>query len=381
MTKSGSRRFRTAVLGTPVLPPGWLTRTVLRLRALLNRAHRSMAPPSLQVLETLLSILDNRALALLVDLGVPDLLHVPRTINELADATGTDMTNLQRLLRYSASRGLVRLDGHGQYRSSPLVQALRSDQVNPWTGWVLMAGSDWFWNALQHLDAPLHNPSVSGIKSASGHEFHEFVNKVRPDAGIAFNTAMEAGSTIQSIVLTHGLRWSETRSVCDVGGGTGAALEVLLRVHPHLEATLFDLPEVVDKTRPALRSGPLASRCQIVGGDFFNSVPSGADRYLMLRVVNEWDDKHALTILRAVTDAMRPDGHVLVVEHVLPEKPRNELVFASDFMKLALLGRERTTSEYQSLFKSAGLQINRVTLLATGATAFELKGLAPSTDV
>ena len=211
--------------------------------------------------------------------------------------------------------------------------------------------------------------------------FHEFVNKVRPDAGIAFNTAMEAGSTIQSIVLTHGLRWSETRSVCDVGGGTGAALEVLLRVHPHLEATLFDLPEVVDKTRPALRSGPLASRCQIVGGDFFNSVPSGADRYLMLRVVNEWDDKHALTILRAVTDAMRPDGHVLVVEHVLPEKPRNELVFASDFMKLALLGRERTTSEYQSLFKSAGLQINRVTLLATGATAFELKGLAPSTDV
>ena len=168
MSDSGSRQFRTSVVGLPVLPPGWLTRIVLRLRALLGRVHRSMAPPSLQVLEAMLSILDNRALALLVDLRVPDLLSAPRTADELAEATGTDATNLQRLLRYSASRGLIRLDSHGKYRSTPLAQALRSDQINPWTGWVSMAGSDWFWDALRHLDAPLHDPSISGIRSASG---------------------------------------------------------------------------------------------------------------------------------------------------------------------------------------------------------------------
>jgi hypothetical protein len=235
-----------------------------------------------------------------------------------------------------------------------------------------MAGSDWFWDALRHLEAPLHDPSVSGIKSATGHEFHEFLNSVRPDAGVSFNTAMEAGSTLQSVVLAHSLNWSKTRKVCDVGGGTGSALEVLLRAHPLLEATLYDLPEVVEKTRLALRSGPLSPRCEIVGGSFFDSIPAGADRYLMLRVINEWDDSHAHMILRAVVDAMPPDAQILVVEHVLPNKPRNDLTVVSDFLKLALIGRERTASEYQLLFKSAGLQIDRTNLLSTGATVFQL---------
>ena len=328
-------------------------------------------------MEALLSILDNRALALLVDLRVPDLLSVPRTLHELADDSDTDATNLQRLLRYSVSRGLLKLDSRGRYRSNRLLKALRSDQVNPWTGWVSMAGSDWFWDALRHLEAPLYNPSISGIRSASGHEFHEFVNSVRPDAGVAFNTAMEAGSTLQSVVLAHSLNWSKTRKVCDVGGGTGSALEVLLRAHPLLEATLFDLPEVVDKTRLALRSGPLSPRCEIVGGSFFEYVPGGADRYLMLRVVNEWEDSQARMILESVVDAMPPDARILVVEHVLAEKPRNDLTVVSDFMKLALLGRERTTNEYQMLFRSAGLQIDQTILLSTGATVFELGKLTP----
>ena len=360
----------------PVMPPAWLARIVLYVRALLSRVQRSVAPPSLQVMEALLSILDNRALALLVDLRVPDLLSVPRTLHELADDSDTDATNLQRLLRYSVSRGLLRLDRHGRYRSNRLLKALRSDQINPWTGWVSMAGSDWFWDALRHLEAPLRNPSISGIRSATGHEFHEYVNSIRPDAGVAFNTAMEAGSTLQSVVLAQSLNWSETRKVCDVGGGTGSALEVLLRAHSLLEATLFDLPEVVDKARSALRSGPLSARCEIVGGSFFDSIPGGADRYLMLRVVNEWEDSHARMILKSVIDAMQPDARILVVEHVLPKKPRNDLSIVSDFMKLALLGRERTANEYQNLFESVGLQIERTTLLPTGTTVFELSEIS-----
>jgi len=328
----------------------------------------------------MLSILDNRALSLLVELGIPDLVSRPQTADELASATGTDTTNLQRLLRYSTSRGLLRLDRHGKYRATPQLQILRSDQINPWTGWVSMAGSDWFWDALRHLDGPLRDPSISGLESASGHDFYEFVRRVRPDAGDAFNAAMQAGSTIQGVALASSLRWSATDKVCDVGGGTGAALEMLLGAHPHLEATLFDLPEVVAKTRPALRSGPLASRCQIVGGDFFDSVPAGASRYLMLRIVNAWNDDRARTILRVVANAMPPDGRIVLIEHVLPDKPRNELTFASDFMMMALLGKERTMSEYHSLFESAELRINGETLLSTGATAFELEASTPSED-
>ena len=69
---------------------------------------------------------------------------------------------------------------------------------------------------------------------------------------------------------------------------------------------------------------------------------------------------------------MTPNARVLVVEHVLPDKPRSDLTIVSDFLKLALLGRERTASEYQLLFESVGLNIDRKILLSTGATVFQL---------
>src|SRR5207245_2618885 len=157
----------------------------------------------------------------------------------------------------------------------------------------------------------------SGFEAALGHPFFEYVNHVRPEAGRVFNAAMQAGSTGQALALAHALDWSRTRTVCDVGGGTGAAIEALLGFAPELAATLYDLPEVVADARPALRSGPLAGRCTIVGGDFFESVPAGCDRYLLLAIVHDWDDDHATRILRNVRDALGPEGRAVVVDSVL----------------------------------------------------------------
>ena len=141
----------------PFLPPGRLTRLLLRIRALLGRTHRAMAPPPLQILEAMLPILDNRVISILDELGIPDLLDAPRDVNDLASATATDPGNLNRLLRYAAARRLLFIDDDGRYRSGALIAAIRSDQVNPWHGWVRMVGSDWFWSALRKIDEPLRD--------------------------------------------------------------------------------------------------------------------------------------------------------------------------------------------------------------------------------
>jgi hypothetical protein len=173
---------------------------------------------------------------------------------------------------------------------------------------------------------------------------------------------------VQGLALARAFDWSATTSVCDVGGGTGVALEMLLAAHPHLAGTLLDLPEVVARARPFVRE-----RCQIVAGDFFSWIPPDCDHYTLLAVIHDWDDDDAGRILCLVRDALRPGATAIVVESVLPERPRDDFAFASDLLMLVLgPGRERTRAGFDALFTAAGLTVRRTVTLATGFTAFEL---------
>ena len=106
------------------------------------------------------------------------------------------------------------------------------------------------------------------------------------------------------------------------------------RLRPDLDPLLFDRPEVVAAAPADLPA---------VGGDFFVSVPGGCDRYLLLAIVHDWDDADAVRLLRRVRDALPEHGAAVVVENVLPDRPRDEFAVASDLLMLVLgPGRERT---------------------------------------
>jgi len=109
----------------------------------------------------------------------------------------------------------------------------------------------------------------------------------------------------------------------------------------------------------------VAERCETVPGDFFESVPSGADAYLLKSILHDWDDEHSLVILKNCHRAMAGQGKLLVVERVLPERmqPSSEhrWMAASDLnMMVALAGRERKEAEFRALFGSAGFKLTRI---------------------
>src|SRR5205809_144984 len=141
------------IIGAPVVPPPRVTRLVTRLRAGLLTTHRRTAPPALRVVETVFALIDNRVLGLVVELELPELLDRPRTVSELAGATGTNTEALARVLRYAAGRGFVNWTRSGRYRANRFTRVLRRDNVNSWRGWVEFGTSDWFWDAWRHADA------------------------------------------------------------------------------------------------------------------------------------------------------------------------------------------------------------------------------------
>ena len=143
----------------------------------------------------------------------------------------------------------------------------------------------------------------------------------------------------------------------DVGGGEGALLRDILTATPRLQGILFDLPPVVAGASEIL-TGDIAARCQIVGGNFFDSVPDNADAYLLKGVIHDWPDDEAARILRNTRRAIRRNGTLLLVESIVGSTPHP--VGVMELLMLVIGGRERSETEFRSLLASADFSVARI---------------------
>jgi hypothetical protein len=154
-----------------------------------------------------------------------------------------------------------------------------------------------------------------------------------------------------------GLTRSSKKKVRRLSSGQ---LAVVLQSQPSLRGILLDLPTVVANPGPLVAAG-VADRCEVIGDDMLRTVPA-ADAYLIKRVLMDWGDDQAATILRNCAAAMTGAGKVLVVEML--QTPGNEPSASKSFDLLMLLnqpgGRIRTESEFRTLFTSAGLRLTLI---------------------
>jgi hypothetical protein len=132
-----------------------------------------------------------------------------------------------------------------------------------------------------------------------------------------------------------------------------------------MRGTLFDLPHLVEGAAKHLAAVGVGERSEVVPGSFFDSVPAGADAYVLKSVLHDWNDERAAVILTNCRRAMAGRAKLLVVERVLPERmepsAEHRLMAASDLaMMVAAAGRERTAAEFRALFRSTGFVLTRI---------------------
>ena len=184
----------------------------------------------------------------------------------------------------------------------------------------------------------------------------------RSDLSETFNAAMAEHTRAVAPGFVEAHDFGRYRTVADLGGGDGTLIGAILRANPGLRGVLFDLP-------PGLAAAPatladVAGRTEIVPGDFFESVPEGADAYVLKSVIHDWDDERAAAILRNCRAAMRDDARLLVLEQVMPEIVTEEAqgVVRNDLnMLVSTGGRERTEAEFRALLDGAGFETAALT--------------------
>jgi len=292
------------------------------------------------------------------ELGIADLLvDGPRTAKELAAETSTDSDALYRVLRALASSGIFAEDAQRRFSLTPVAERLRSDVPLSQRWFAIMMGAEFYqcWGRL--LSAVQTGSEVT--RATFGMPFFQYVTE-HPDRGRIYDAAMNAIHGPETVPMLDAYDFSQFHTVVDVGGGNGLTLAGILQRHPAVRGILFDLPTVAEGARPVLSHLGLSDRCQIVGGDFFSSVPAGGDAYVLRHILHDWDDEQALSILRNCREATGPEGRVLVVESVIPSG--NGPCFGKwvDLMMLIIGGRERTEEQYRELFSAADLSLSCV---------------------
>ncbi|KAK4384774.1 Caffeic acid 3-O-methyltransferase 1 [Sesamum angolense] len=170
-----------------------------------------------------------------------------------------------------------------------------------------------------------------------------------------FNQGMSNHSTIimkKILEIYDGFEGLNT--VVDVGGGTGATLNMIVSKHPSIKGINFDLPHVIE-------DAPSYPGVEHVGGDMFVSVPKG-DAIFMKWICHDWSDEHCLKFLKKCYEALPENGKVILAECALPEAPDTGLatknVIHVDVIMLAHNpgGKERTEKEFQALAQGAGFK-------------------------
>jgi len=314
-----------------------------------------------------------QAIHVAVAFGLPDhLKDGPRSSDELAVLSNAHAGALYRLLRALAAVGVLHEQEGRSFSLTAIGDCLRSDSPTPVGAWAAFVGRPYIWQAWGHL---LHSVRTgeNAFASLNGKSVWQYRAEY-PAENEIFNQATTALSRGGIEHLVKAYDFSVFRHVADIGGGQGQALAGILSAHPAVRGTLFDQPHVIDQARPVLKKAGVDDRCEIVAGSFFESVPPGADAYIMRVVLHDWEDQAAISILSTCRKAMSDTAKLLIIEQVVA--PPNEGL-AGKLSDLNMLvspgGRERTREEFSVLCDAARFKLLNVTGAGPRLSVIEAK--------
>jgi hypothetical protein len=331
-------------------------------------------PPQMVLYQMAVGHYLSRAVCLAAKLRIADLLKDgPRRFDYVARATGTDPAALNRVMRLLASAGVFDEKENGNFALTALGQPLREDVPGSTRALVMMFAGDWQHDAWKDLEYSVRTGEPTFRKRGFDDLFAEMAGI--PEEAANFDAAMADFTRLIAIAVATAYDFGSLQTLVDVGGGNGALLIGLLNANPRLHGIVFDQPAVAERARKQVAESGLAERCEAIGGDFFKEVPGGADAYILKHIIHDWSDDLALMILRNCRGAMAANGKLLLVEGIFPSRFDQSagcrIAAANDVNMLVNTGgRQRTESEFHSLFARAGFELTRIVPTKSEASSF-----------
>lgn len=323
------------------------------------------------ILQRLMGVGIAQSIVVATKLGIANLLKEgPKPCDELAVVTHTHGDTLYRLLRALASVDIFLEIQPKYFQLTPLATCLQEDHPNSVRNFVLLQGGLEYssWGNLMYS---LYT-GKSAFENLYGMNFFQYLNQ-NSSATQIFAGAMSEVSARHNKAILVAYDFSSIDTLVDIGGGQGGLITTILQRYPSLKGMLFEQPAMLEKANSLIEQRNLQSRCELIGGDFFESIPVTADAYLLKNILHDWDDQKSVKILQNCRASMAGQkGRLLVIEKVMVDNQTPWRVMFSDIKMLMLLeGRTRTVEEFKSLFKLAGFQLTKIVPTETEISVIE----------
>ena len=299
------------------------------------------------------------ALHVVAALGIADRLRDgPQSADALAADLGLHAGALYRLLRALAAEGVFHEDSARSFALTDMGQYLRSDAETPIGPWAAFLGRPYIWQAWTRLSHSIQTGETA-FQALHGTDVWTY-RAAHSEEGAAFDAAMTAVSRDVARAAVKAYDFAPFTCAVDVGGGHGALLGAILAANPHLRGIVFDQSHVIEHAGPVIAGLGVADRCKLSPGSFFDEVPPG-DLMVMKSILHDWDDEHAIEILRACRRSLSAGGRLLVLERIVaPPNQAPDAKFSDIMMLVGAGGLERTEAEFETLFAAAGFRLLRV---------------------
>jgi hypothetical protein len=333
--------------------------------------NRSTTPPDAVLKQMIGGGMVTQMIYVAAKLGIADLLKDgPKDSDALAESTETHPQTLYRLMRTLASIGIFAESKDRQFILTPLAIPLQADAPGSVRNFALWAGEVWTWQLFGELlySVRTGKPVFTRI---FGQGIDEYFAQ-NPESAKIFNQLMLERTQPNAVAVAEAYNFSKIDKLVDVGGGCGILLTTILKENPHLSGVLFDLPHVIKETRDTIEQEGVINRCELVSGDFFETVPVGGDAYILSQVIHDWDDDQAITILKNCRRHMPMNGRLLLLEYViLPDNAPSPGRISDIIMLVTEGGRERTELEFRALFETAGFRLTNIIPTQSGINVIE----------
>jgi O-methyltransferase domain/Dimerisation domain len=303
----------------------------------------------------------SRAIYAVACLGIADVLKDgPLNTQQIAAAIDANPDALYRLLRALASVGVFEEVKQSQFALTPLAAGLRTDVPGSLRAYIALYGSELVCRPADNLLSSVRTgfPAFNGV---FGMSLFPYLNQ-NSNARSMFDAGMASISSLDISNVLGAYDFSGIRTIADIGGGDGRFLTTILLANRTIKGILFDQPLTIEGARTRIETEALADRCDLIGGDFFDAVPGGADAYILKRILHDFDDDRAIAILRNCRRAMSDKARILVIEPVVLSGDQPSLSKFVDLMMLVMTegGRERSEQELRVLFEAGGFGLARV---------------------
>jgi hypothetical protein len=311
-----------------------------------------VVPKSIELMEIASGFQEARILLSAVELGIFDTLGAgARTATQLSEDCDTD----QRATRYL----LDALVGIGVLQKRASVYSVPRRLAR----WLSPGSEDCVLPMLQHWVRLWNRWHGLTAVIRQGHpvDWRPSPNEPSEPDRSAFIGAMHVLARLRGDDIARACTAARHSSrLLDIGGGSGAYTVAFLKRYRNLEASVFDLPEVIPLTKKRIGATPFAARVRYYPGDFYrDQMPRGHDLALLSAIIHQNSRPENVALFRKVHRALDEGGTILIRDYVMDEartQPPLGAVFAVNMLLATMGGGTYTRQEIEQDLSHAGFR-------------------------